>query len=201
MNSQAEPWSSSKEERVWFLSWKHFLSRPNVARISWNFEWFQFFILVGPGGNRELVKDLPCIPVWEPLSTAYHWRHDIVLMEHPRRPHLEQSYTASRWLPHTEPQFPLCTSFLQQGYIDSRQCCYTLGRIQLSIPPHEQSQWRFLERWHTSAQGCCNIAHLELCYIASLCPTRKRDFIEFLDGTTTLGPREGGGGKSQTLKT
>ena len=30
------------------------ISRPNVARISWNFEWYQFFILVGPGGNRDL---------------------------------------------------------------------------------------------------------------------------------------------------
>ena len=29
------------------------ISRPNVARISWNFEWYQFFILVGPGGNRD----------------------------------------------------------------------------------------------------------------------------------------------------
>ena len=27
-------------------------SRPNVARISWNFQWYQFFILVGPGGNH-----------------------------------------------------------------------------------------------------------------------------------------------------
>ena len=25
-----------------------------VARISWNFEWYQFFILMGPGGNREI---------------------------------------------------------------------------------------------------------------------------------------------------
>ena len=24
------------------------MSRPNVARISWNFEWYQFFILAGP---------------------------------------------------------------------------------------------------------------------------------------------------------
>ena len=108
-------------------------------------------------------------------------------MEHPHRPHLEQSYTASRWLPHTEPQFPLCTSFPQQGYIDSRKCCYTLGRIQLSIPPREQSQWQFLERWHTSAQGYRNIAHLEPCYIASWYPTRKKDFNRISRWTTTLG--------------
>ena len=28
----------------------------NVASISWNFEWYQLFILVGPGGNRGPTK-------------------------------------------------------------------------------------------------------------------------------------------------
>ena len=32
------------------------ISGLNVASISWNFEWYQLFILVGPGGNRAEIK-------------------------------------------------------------------------------------------------------------------------------------------------
>ena len=31
------------------------ISGLNVARITWNFEWYQLCILVGPGGNRHLL--------------------------------------------------------------------------------------------------------------------------------------------------
>ena len=50
------------ENRIYFpplsnLSEHSFgISGPNINRISWNFEWYQLFILVGPGGNRDRCK-------------------------------------------------------------------------------------------------------------------------------------------------
>ena len=54
------------------------ISGPNVARISWNFECYQFFILVGPGGNRGLMNKiysnlnkLTCVKMNYSLFHAY----------------------------------------------------------------------------------------------------------------------------------
>ena len=45
--------------------------RPNVDRISWNFEWYQFFILVGPGGNHATTNFMTM--AFDDLTLSYLW--------------------------------------------------------------------------------------------------------------------------------